>query len=226
MTAGAPLIVRRPGRCPYEPTWQAMQAFTETRGPDSADELWLLEHPPVFTLGRNARDEHLLDPGPIPVVAVDRGGQVTYHGPGQVMAYLLLDLRRRGEGVRWLVGGMEQAVIRLLATADITAEARSDAPGVYVEGAKVASLGLRVRRGCSYHGLALNVAMDLAPFDRINPCGFRGLPVTQLRDLGLPWTPEEAATRLLEELAAVLGEPEWREEATGPEGLAGYCGPS
>jgi len=157
---------------------------------------------------------------------VDRGGQVTYHGPGQVMAYLLLDLRRRGEGVRWLVSGMEQAVIRLLASAGIAAEARSDAPGVYVDGAKVASLGLRVRRGCSYHGLALNVDMDLGPFARINPCGFQGLPVTQLKELGLSWGPEEAATRLLGELVAVLGSSDWRQEDACPPGLAGHCGPS
>lgn len=203
-----------------------MQAFTDSRGPDTADELWLLEHPPVFTTGRNAKAEHLLDPGPIPVVPVDRGGQVTYHGPGQVMAYLLLDLRRRGHGVRWLVSGMEQAVIRLLASAGIEAEARSDAPGVYVGGAKVASLGLRVRRGCSYHGLALNVDMDLAPFARINPCGFRDLPVTRLADLGLDWSTEEAAARLVEALAAALGYSDRAEAPAAGLAATAHCGPS
>lgn len=226
MAGEATLMVRRAGRCPYAPTWQAMQAFTDGRASDTPDELWLLEHPPVFTTGRNAKAEHLLDPGPIPVVPVDRGGQVTYHGPGQVMGYLLLDLRRRGQGVRWLVSGMEQAIIRLLASAGIEAEARSDAPGVYVDGAKVASLGLRVRRGCSYHGLALNVDMDLAPFARINPCGFQDLPVTRLADLGLDWSTGETATRLLEALVSVLGYSGWEEAPAGELAARAHCGPS
>jgi lipoyl(octanoyl) transferase len=162
-----------------------MQRFTEERTADTPDELWLVEHPPVFTLGLNGKAEHLLNPGAIDVIQVDRGGQVTYHGPGQVVLYLLVDLRRRGLGVRALVHRMEQAVIALLAGYGIPARARLDAPGVYVDGAKIASLGLRVRRGCSYHGLALNVDMDLEPFSRINPCGYPGLAVTQLRDLGV-----------------------------------------
>jgi lipoyl(octanoyl) transferase len=163
-----------------------MQAFTDARDGDTPDELWLLTHPPVYTLGQAGRPEHLLAPGEIPVIRVDRGGQVTYHGPGQLVAYLLLDLRRAGLGVRRLVSLLEQSVIDLLGGYGIAAAARPDAPGVYVDGAKIASLGLRVRRGCSFHGLALNVDMDLAPFTRINPCGLPGLAVTQLVDLGGP----------------------------------------
>jgi lipoyl(octanoyl) transferase len=180
------LRVRRLGERPYEPTWRAMQAFTDARDADTPDELWLLTHPPVYTLGQAGRPEHLLAPGAIPVIQVDRGGQVTYHGPGQLVAYLLLDLRRAGLGVRRLVSLLEQSVIELLGGYGIAAAARRDAPGVYVAGAKLASLGLRVRRGCSFHGLALNVDMDLAPFTRINPCGLPGLAVTQLADLGGP----------------------------------------
>lgn len=200
-----PLIVRRLGCRPYRPVWEEMQAYTEGRDATSADEVWLVEHPPVFTLGRNSRPEHLLAPGEIPVVQVDRGGQVTYHGPGQVVAYLLVDLRRRGEGVRWLVGVMERAVVGLLAAGGVTAATRHDAPGVYVDGAKVASLGLRVRRGCSYHGLALNVAMDLEPFGRINPCGYRGMAVTQLRDLGLETDLDAVGSALVARLAEEMG---------------------
>jgi len=174
-----------------------MQRFTEERGADTPDELWLVEHPPVFTVGLNGKPEHLLAPGDIDVVKVDRGGQVTYHGPGQIVLYLLIDLRRRGLGVRALVSLMEQAVIELLAGYGIQSVARQDAPGVYVDGAKIASLGLRVRRGCSYHGLALNVDLDLAPFQRINPCGYPGLAVTRLRDLGVTDGREEVATRLV-----------------------------
>jgi lipoyl(octanoyl) transferase len=180
------LRVRRLGERPYESTWRAMQAFTDARDADTPDELWLLTHPPVYTLGQAGRPEHLLAPGAIPVIQVDRGGQVTYHGPGQLVAYLLLDLRRAGLGVRRLVSLLEQSVIELLGGYGIAAAARPDAPGVYVAGAKIASLGLRVRRGCSFHGLALNVDMDLAPFTRINPCGLPGLAVTQLADLGGP----------------------------------------
>ncbi len=198
--------IKRLGLVDYEPTWRAMQAFTERRDAATADELWLLQHPPVFTLGLNGKREHLLAPGDIPVIAVDRGGQVTYHGPGQIVLYPLLDLRRRNLGVRRLVTVLEQSVIGLLAEYGIDAYARPDAPGVYVEGRKIASLGLRVRRGASYHGLSLNVAMDLSPFRRINPCGYAGLEVTQLRDLGVdrPLSEIEAAlTRhLLERLAA------------------------
>lgn len=184
--AKSELIVRRLGQRDYEPVWRAMQAYTDARTAEDPDELWLLEHPPVFTQGLNGRPEHLLDPGGIPVIHVDRGGQVTYHGPGQVVAYVLLDLKRQGLGVRQLVTLLEQSVIGLLADYGISAAACRDAPGVYVAGRKIASLGLRVRRGCSYHGLSLNVAMDLSPFRRINPCGYQGLEVTQLSDLGGP----------------------------------------
>jgi lipoyl(octanoyl) transferase len=177
-----------------------MQDFTDRRTADTPDELWLLEHPPVFTLGRNGRDEHLLDPGDIPVIRVDRGGQVTYHGPGQLVVYALLDLRRRQLGVQSLVNCLEQAVIDLLAAHDIPAHRREKAPGVYVEGRKIAALGLRVRRGCSFHGLSLNVNMDLAPFTRINPCGYRDLEVTQLADLGLATTVDAIGGPLLAHL--------------------------
>lgn len=178
-----PLRIRHPdGLQDYAATWAAMRAFTDAREADTPDELWLLEHPPVFTLGQAGRPEHLLAPGTIPVVQTDRGGQVTYHGPGQLVAYLLLDLRRAGIGIKRLVERLEQSVIDLLAEHGVAAERRADAPGVYVAGAKIASLGLRVRNGCSYHGLALNVDMDLEPFGRINPCGYAGLAVTRLVD--------------------------------------------
>ncbi|HHJ14163.1 MAG TPA: lipoyl(octanoyl) transferase LipB [Gammaproteobacteria bacterium] len=182
---GWPLRLRRLGVCDYVPVWREMQAFTADRQGPQADSLWLLQHRPVFTLGMNGKREHLLDPGEIPVVEVDRGGQVTYHGPGQLVAYPLLDLRARGLGVRTLVQLLERSVIDWLAERGIAARARRDAPGVYVDGAKIAALGLRVRRGCCYHGLSFNVDMDLEPFSRINPCGYAGLAVTQLRDLGI-----------------------------------------
>ncbi|NNJ94117.1 MAG: lipoyl(octanoyl) transferase LipB [Halobacteria archaeon] len=191
------LRVRRPGRVDYRRAWQDMQAFTDARDEHTPDELWLLEHPPVFTLGRNGRDEHLHDTGNIPLIRTDRGGQVTYHGPGQLIAYCLLDLRRRRLGVQSLVHSLEQAVIDLLAEHDITGARRNRAPGVYVEDSKIAALGLRVRRGCSFHGLALNVDMDLAPFARIDPCGYEGLEVTQLRDLGVPLNVEQAGEAFL-----------------------------
>ena len=174
------------GRVPYEPTWRAMQRFTEERGPDTPDELWLLEHEPVYTLGMNADPAHVLAAGDIPVVRIDRGGQVTYHGPGQLVIYPLIDLRRARRGVRDLVTALERAVIALAARYQIEAGCRERAPGVYVAGAKLASVGLRVRRGGSYHGLALNVKMDLEPFRRINPCGYPGLQMTQLAALGGP----------------------------------------
>ena len=182
--AGPPmLLLRRLGRRDYEDIWAAMRRFTDGRDAGTADELWLVEHPPVFTLGQAGRPEHLLEPGEIPVIRTDRGGQVTYHGPGQLVAYLLLDLRRAGLGVKRLVNTLEQAVVDLLAGYDIQAAARPDAPGVYVDGAKIASVGLRIRHGCSYHGIALNLDLDLAPFARINPCGHPGLAVTRLADL-------------------------------------------
>jgi lipoyl(octanoyl) transferase len=196
------VLIKRLGRVDYEPTWRAMQAFTAARGPATPDELWLLEHSPVFTLGQAGRREHLLRPTEIPLIPIDRGGQITYHGPGQVVVYVLVDLKRRGYGVRELVQRMEQAVIDLLAESGIGSERRAGAPGVYVGGAKIAALGLRIKHGCSYHGLALNVDMDLAPFSLINPCGYTGLAVTQTRDHGIPDMPE----RLGERLAVLLAE--------------------
>lgn len=210
-------ILRRLGLRDYLPVWQQMQAFTDNRDTDTPDELWLVEHPPVFTQGMNGKPEHLLDPGDIPVVPVDRGGQVTYHGPGQVVAYPLLDLRRRGLGVRELVQRLEFGVIDLLAGYGIEAIGRRDAPGVYVDGRKIASLGLRVRHGCSYHGLSLNVAMDLAPFERINPCGYPGLEVTRTADLGGPTTWDEAATALVPYLLRQLARPTTPVAASGDE---------
>ncbi len=178
-----PLTIRPLGLQPYRQTWEAMGGFTDRRGPADDDEIWLLEHPPVFTLGQAGKLEHVLAPGAIPLVQVDRGGQVTYHGPGQLVAYPLIDLRRAGLGVRELVTRIEQVLIDTLAAWDIEASRQEGAPGVYVGGAKIGALGLRVRRGCSFHGLALNVAMDLEPFRRINPCGYRGMAVTQMIDL-------------------------------------------
>lgn len=208
------LRVRELGRRDYEPVWRAMQAFTDRRDADTADELWLVEHPPVFTVGLNGKPEHLLSPGNIPVVPVDRGGQVTYHGPGQLVAYTLLDLRRLGLGPRQLVTVLEGAVIALLAEAGIHAEARREAPGVYVDGAKIAALGLRVRRGCCYHGLSLNVGMDLEPFSRINPCGYPGLKVTQVSELAAADTPMQWGRRMAAQVAAALALiPEWEEAA-------------
>ncbi len=179
------IAVKHLGRVDYEPTWRAMQDFTAARDESSADELWVLEHPPVFTLGQAGKREHLLQSTDIPVVPIDRGGQITYHGPGQVVIYVLVDLKRRGYGVKELVNRMEQAVIELLAEFGVTAERKPGAPGVYVSGAKIAALGLRIKQGRSYHGLAFNVNMDLAPFALINPCGYPGMAVTQARDLGV-----------------------------------------
>ncbi len=201
----ATLRFRRLGRQEYLPVFEAMRAFAETRDADTLDELWPVEHSPVFTQGLAGKAEHLLAPGAIPVIKVDRGGQVTYHGPGQVVIYCLLDVRRLGLSVRGLVTALEQSVIELLATHGIVAQARPDAPGVYVDGAKVAALGLRIRQGRSYHGLSLNVDMDLEPFTRINPCGYPGLRVTQLRDLGVALTPVAAAEALLPRLGRQFG---------------------
>ena len=198
------VLVRELGRRAYVPVWHAMQAFTDARDAATEDELWLVEHDPVFTQGQAGRPEHLLAPGDIPVVAVDRGGQVTYHGPGQIVAYPMLDLRRLGIGVRQLVCRIEQAVINTLEEWNIAAARREGAPGVYVGEAKIAALGLRVRRGCSFHGLAFNVAMDLSPFARINPCGYRGLAVTQMTDLGAATHPAIVAPVLVRELCREL----------------------
>ncbi|PPE74777.1 octanoyltransferase [Solimonas fluminis] len=181
-----PLIVRHLGRRDYAEVFEEQRAFTDGRGPDTADELWFLEHDPVFTQGQAGKAEHLLMPGAIPVVQSDRGGQVTYHGPGQIVVYLLMDLRRLGYSIRSLVTRIEQSLVDTLAGYGIAAAADPQAPGVYVDGAKIASLGLRVRQGCSYHGLSLNVDMDLEPFSRINPCGYQGLRMAQLRELGGP----------------------------------------
>ena len=205
MTRPTDLIVRVLGQRDYQSTWDAMRAFTAGRGPETSDELWLLEHPAVFTLGQAGRDEHVLAPGDIPVIRVDRGGQVTYHGPGQPIAYLMLDLRRAGIGVKRLVHLLEQAVIDLLAELGISAAARPDAPGVYVDGAKIAALGLRVSRGASYHGLALNLDMNLEPFSRINPCGYAGLAVTRIVDLVPVPDRERVAMDLADRIAALLG---------------------
>ncbi len=192
-----PLNVRALGYCDYEPVWRAMQEFTAARTAITADELWLVEHAPVYTQGMNGKPEHLLDVGDIPLVQTDRGGQVTYHGPGQIVVYVLIDLRRRGWGVRQLVGLLEQAVIDLLTSYGIAAHTRRDAPGVYVQGRKIAALGLRVRHGCSYHGLSLNVAMDLVPFQRINPCGYAGLEVAQVCDEGVADSLTDVSAALL-----------------------------
>jgi len=185
ITHHSSLITRNLGLVEYHPTWQAMRDFTARRGAETPDELWLLQHPPVYTLGLAGKPEHLLRDGGIPLVKTDRGGQITYHGPGQIVAYLLLDVQRRDIGVKELVRRMEQAVIDLLAEYGVVAERREKAPGVYVNGAKIAALGLKVKSSGSYHGLALNVDMDLTPYAAINPCGYAGLQVTQTRDVGI-----------------------------------------
>lgn len=189
-------LIRRLGLTDYETTWRAMQTFTAARDATTPDELWLTEHPPVYTLGLNKKDVAPPLRSDIPLVPTDRGGKITYHGPGQIVIYLLLDLKRRGLTVRQLVNHMENAVIDLLADYGITAVARTDAPGVYVDGRKVASLGLRLKNSCCYHGLSLNVDMDLAPFDAIDPCGYQGMQVTQTRALGIMQTSEKLADQL------------------------------
>lgn len=198
------LLVRRLGLMDYEPVWRAMQTFTNERDANTADELWLVEHPPVFTQGQAGRAEHLLAPGDIPVIQVDRGGQVTYHGPGQIVAYPLIDISRSQIGVRALVQGIEQAVIDVLKSYAVDAQLLDGAPGVYIDGVKIASLGLRIRRGKSFHGLSFNINMDLEPFQRINPCGFEGLQVTNLSafaDVSIT----EVENRLIAGLSRVLG---------------------
>jgi lipoyl(octanoyl) transferase len=192
----ADIELRSLGRQEFEPTWRAMQRFTEERDADTPDEIWFTEHPPVFTLGQNASHEHLLAPGNIPVVQIDRGGQVTYHGPGQLMVYPLLDLKRLGLHIRGLVTALERSVVDLVREFGLEAAGRRDAPGVYVDGRKLASIGLRVRRGASYHGMALNVDVDLEPFSRINPCGFQGLEMTDLARLGVRHDLPSVAARL------------------------------
>jgi len=198
------IVIHHLGLVEYLPTWAAMQEFTARRDAATPDEIWLLQHPPVYTLGLNGKPEHLPRATSIPVIKIDRGGQITYHGPGQIVAYLLIDLKRRGYGVRDLVSRMEQAVIELLADCGVMAAARRDAPGVYVDGKKIAALGLRIKHGCSYHGLALNVDMDLTPFAAIDPCGYAGLEVTQTRDMGVSENTETLADRLVRKLADEL----------------------
>ena len=200
-----PAIVRDLGRQPYEPVWHAMQAFTDARGEHSNDELWVVEHDPVFTLGQAGKEEHVLAPGDIPVLHVDRGGQVTYHGPGQIVVYPLLELRRLGIGVRDYVCRIEQAIIDTLEEWNIVAERMEGAPGVYVGGAKIAALGIRVRRGCTFHGLAFNVSLDMEPFHRINPCGYAGMAVTSVLDLGGPSGIDAVKPVLLSHLARQFG---------------------
>ncbi len=202
---GLELGFRELGILPYEPTWHAMQRFVAERDKSVMDEAWLLQHPAVFTQGQAGKAEHVLFPGDIPVVQVDRGGQVTYHGPGQLVAYLLLDVRRPALGVRDLVSRIEQSLIGLLASYGVPAVSKPDAPGVYVDGAKIASLGLRIRNGRSFHGLALNLDMDLEPFRRINPCGYAGMPMTQLSQLAGPIALADVRERLRGELVERLG---------------------
>jgi lipoyl(octanoyl) transferase len=197
-------LVRNLGLVAYEPTWRAMRAFTAARTPDTEDQVWLVQHPPVFTLGLAGRPEHVLAPGDIPVTRTDRGGQVTYHGPGQAVAYLLLDLRRLGIGVRELVRRIEQAVIDVLASHGVAGERRAGMPGVYVGGAKIAAIGLRVSRGCSYHGVALNVDLDPEPFARIDPCGYPGLASTRLADHGVRDSIDAVQQELADSLRRVI----------------------
>jgi lipoyl(octanoyl) transferase len=199
--------IRYRGVVDYLPTWQAMKDFTASRTQDTPDEIWLLQHPPVYTQGVAGKPEHLLHNNGIEVIRIDRGGQITYHGPGQIIAYLLLDMRRHKLGVRELVRRMESAVIDLLQDYHISAEGRTDAPGVYVNGAKIAALGLKIKHGCCYHGLALNVHMDLTPFSAINPCGYAGLQVTQTHDLGIADGLEILSSRLAEKLQIQIIDP-------------------
>lgn len=198
------IVVRELGLQVYEPVWRAMQSFTDARNANTKDEIWFTEHESVFTLGLNTAPEHLLAPGDIPVIQIDRGGQVTYHGPGQLMIYPLIDLRRAGLGVRDLVTALEQSVVRLAAEYKLSAASRPDAPGVYIDGAKLASVGLRIRRGCSFHGMALNVDLDVEPFSRINPCGFKNLEITDLARLGADSDLAIVRDRLLSQLLQEL----------------------
>ena len=200
-----PLTIRQLGLTEYATSLASMNTFTDVRGPDTGDEFWCVEHPPVYTLGLNADRAHVLAPGPIPVLQVDRGGQVTYHGPGQLVVYTLIDLKRAKLGIRDLVSALENAMIATVADFGVTAINRRDAPGIYVDGAKLGSIGLRVRRGCCYHGLSLNVDMDLAPFQQINTCGFEHLAVTQLRDLAGPLDSDSIAPALTGYIAKLLG---------------------
>jgi len=208
-----PVRIRDLGLCDYTDIWQAMKSFTDSRTEQTNDEFWFVEHNPVFTQGQAGKDEHILAPGNIPVVHADRGGQVTYHGPGQQVVYIMIDLRRRGLGVRQLVTGIENGIIQFLAQYGIHSQARPDAPGVYLfTGEKICSIGLRIRKGCSFHGLALNIAPDLEPFSRINPCGFEGLQVTSLKKLGCTDTLGDIHDDLADCLADKLGYAGWRKQ--------------
>jgi len=198
-------VIRHLGRTEFETTWRAMQDFTTNRSAETPDEIWLTEHNPVYTLGLKRKDVRMPSRDDIPVVNADRGGKITYHGPGQTIIYLLIDLKRKGINVRQLVSSMENSVVKLLAEANIHGLARADAPGVYVRDKKIASVGLRLKKECCYHGISLNVDMDLAPFSAIDPCGYRGLEVTQLRDLGIYLSQAEAAEKLLKYLTKELG---------------------
>jgi lipoyl(octanoyl) transferase len=204
VVSAVPYVVRNLGRVDYEPTWRAMQRFTDERAEHTPDEIWFLEHPPVFTLGMNGNPSHVLAAGGIPVVQIDRGGQVTYHGPGQLVVYPLIDLRRAGLGVRDLVTALERSVINYVAELGVEAECRRNAPGVYVADKKLASVGIRIRRGSSYHGIAMNVSLDMEPFSRINPCGYAGLEVTRLADLANVNTVEAARIGLEPHLLRAL----------------------
>ncbi|KPK12643.1 MAG: hypothetical protein AMJ68_00960 [Acidithiobacillales bacterium SG8_45] len=217
---GTSLVVRNLGHRDYQPVWDAMRAFNRTRTPDTEDEIWLVEHSAVYTLGLNCKNDKVVGGGDVPIVKSDRGGQITYHGPGQIVVYVMIDLKRRGTGVKQLVQAMEQSVIDLLADYDVAASRKQDAPGVYIDGAKIAALGLRVRQGGSYHGIALNVAMDLAPFSRIDPCGYPGLPTTRLKDLGISLGVFEAGDRLVSHLVEILGYNGARFNQNQPETLA------
>ena len=197
---GYPLVVKNLGEKPYVKIWQTMKSFTDSRDEFVSDEIWFVQHPPVYTLGQTGKVEHLLTPSDIPVVHSDRGGQVTYHGPGQLVCYLLLDVRRLRFGVRGLVTAIEQSIVQLINSYGVTAESKPEAPGVYVDGKKLAALGLRIRKGCSYHGLSLNVDMDLDPFLNINPCGFKGLEVVDMKGLGI----DRPMTEIMEELTDIL----------------------
>lgn len=198
------VISRWLGRCDYQDVWQRMKDFTDQRDAATVDEIWLVEHDPVFTQGLAGKPEHVLNSGDIPIIQTDRGGQVTYHGPGQLVVYVLFDLRRLNIGIRQLVRNLEQVVVQTLAGYHVDAVNRIDAPGVYVDGAKICSIGLRVRRGCSYHGIAFNIAMDLSPFTRINPCGFRDLAVTQLQNFAQNSSIDSVAPKILEQMASVF----------------------
>ena len=216
---GNTLVVRTLGRQSYDKVFDAMRAFNDTRGAETEDEIWLVEHPPVYTLGLNCKSASIQQPNDIPVVQTDRGGQITYHGPGQIVVYTMIDLKRRGIGVKQLVHAMEQSVMDLLDEHGISSSRKQDAPGVYVDGAKIAALGLRIRQGGSYHGIALNVDMDLAPFSRIDPCGYPGLATTQLKDLGISLDVFAAGSRLVDHLVPALGYNGTRREQQPPEQL-------